>query len=412
MTATRGPAPDAAPLSPAATLACAVACGVMVANLFYAQPLVELIAGELGIGARVAGLVVTLTQLGYGAGLLLVVPLADRIENRRLIVGSTLMTAAALAGVALAQGSAAFLGATLLLGFCSSGAQVIVPFAASLAPEETRGRTIGNVMAGLLAGIMLARPVASLVAHAMGWRALFWIAAGAMLALAFWLHRALPRRQPKGEPYGLILRSLGRIWMTKPTLRRRAFYQGMVFAIFNIFWTAAPLMLARGFGLGQRGIALFALTGAAGALAAPIAGRLGDRGHVRIGTAAALATITVSLLLAGWAADLHSLLLLIVFAITLDGATQINQVLGQRVIYALPGEERGRLNAIYMTIVFLLGAGGSAVATFAFGVGGWWGAVTIGTALGVLVIAVFATEPRPARAARDQAAMERASGTA
>ncbi|MDB5708498.1 MAG: major facilitator superfamily 1 [Sphingomonas bacterium] len=397
MTAADAAASGPAPLSPAATLACAVACGAMVANLFYAQPLVELIAGDLGIGGRLAGLVVTLTQLGYGAGLLLVVPLADRIENRGLIVGAIVMTAAALAGVALAQGSKTFLAATLLLGFCSSGAQVIVPFAASLAPEATRGRTIGSVMAGLLAGIMLARPAASLVAQAMGWRALFWIAAGTMLALAFWLYRALPPRQPKGEPYGLILASLGRIWMSEPTLRRRAVYQGMVFAIFNIFWTAAPLMLARGFGFGQRGIALFALTGAAGALSAPIAGRLGDRGHVRIGTAAALATITISLLLAGRAADLHSLPLLVLFAITLDGATQVNQVLGQRVIYALPGEERGRRNAIYMTIVFLLGAGGSAVATLAFGIGGWWGAVTIGTALGLLVIAIFATEPRPRR---------------
>ena len=382
------------PLSPAATFACAAACGGMVANLYFAQPLIDLIAPDLGLGPRLAGMIVTLTQLGYGAGLLLFVPLADRFENRRLILISALATAIALAGVALSRGAASFLAASLVLGFCSSGAQVIIPFAASLAPEESRGRTIGNVMAGLLAGIMLARPVASMVAHYAGWRLVFWISAGLMLALMLWLHRALPTRQPKGEPYGRILRSLGRILMTTPELRRRAIYQGIVFAIFNIFWTASPLLLSRSFGFGQPGIALFALCGAAGALAAPIAGRLGDRGHVRAGTGAALATIAASMLFAGWAADLHSVLLLILFAITLDGATQINQVLGQRVIFGLPGLERGRLNAIYMTIVFVLGAGGSALATLTFALGGWWGPAATGTALGLLALGFFATERR------------------
>jgi MFS family permease len=157
------------------------------------------------------------------------------------------------------------------------------------------------------------------------------------------------------------------------------------------------LLLSQSFGLGQPGIALFALCGAAGALAAPIAGRLGDRGYVRAGTAAALATIAASMLLAGWAADLHSMLLLVLFAITLDGATQINQVLGQRVIFGLPGEERGRLNAIYMTVVFVLGAGGSAIATLTFALGGWWGPAATGTAMGLLALGYFATERRPER---------------
>ncbi len=185
--------------------------------------------------------------------------------------------------------------------------------------------------------------------------------------------------------------------MTTPQLRRRAIYHGIAFAIFNIFWTASPLLLSRSFGFGQPGIALFALCGAAGALAAPIAGRLGDRGHVRAGTGAALATIAASMLFAGWAAALHSVLLLILFAIALDGATQINQVLGQRVIFGLPGLERGRLNAIYMTIVFVLGAGGSAMATFTFALAGWWGPAATGAGLGLLALGYFATEPRPER---------------
>jgi predicted MFS family arabinose efflux permease len=381
-------------LSAGTTIACAVACGAMVGAIYYAQPLIGLIAPELRLGAGQGGLIVTLTQLGYGAGLLFLVPLADRIENRRLVVATVLLTALALAAVALARSPAAFLCASLVLGFVSSGAQVVVPFAASLAPEKTRGRTIGNVMAGLLAGIMLARPIASIAAHLAGWRAIFWISAGVMLLVAAWLWRALPERRPHRHPYVRILKSMGEILVTEPQLRRRAVYQGLAFAIFNMFWTAAPLVLARQFGFGQQGIAAFALAGAAGAVSAPVAGRLGDRGHVRLGTGLALAVVTASILLSGWAVALGSAVLLTVFAVTLDGATQVNQVLGQRVVFSLPGHERGRLNAVYMAIVFALGAGGGALATVAYHAGGWWGVALAAAALGVVVLAVFATELR------------------
>jgi MFS family permease len=160
-------------------------------------------------------------------------------------------------------------------------------------------------------------------------------------------------------------------------------------------------MLARSFGYGQKGIALFALAGAGGALAAPLAGRLGDRGHVRLGTAVALGTVTLSCVLAGWAAALPSLAALVVFAVTLDAATQVNQVLGQRVIYSLASEARGRMNAIYMTIVFLLGAGGSAVATVTYHHGGWWTSMLAAGALGLLALVIFATElGKPAASGR------------
>jgi len=186
-------------LSAGLTVACAVTCGAMVANLYYAQPLIDLIAPELRLSENISGLIVTLTQLGYGAGLLLIVSLADRVENRRLILTTLICAAAALAGVAVSSSAPFFLAAAVAVGFCSAGAQVVVPFAASLAPEERRGRTIGNVMAGLLAGIMLARPAASMLADTLGWRAVFWVSAGLMLVLAGWLAKALPRRrQPEG----------------------------------------------------------------------------------------------------------------------------------------------------------------------------------------------------------------------
>jgi MFS family permease len=188
---------------------------------------------------------------------------------------------------------------------------------------------------------------------------------------------------------------MGGILLDNRNLQRRAIYQGLAFAIFNIFWTASPLVLAQTFGLTQPGIALFALAGAGGALAAPVAGRLGDRGHVWIGTAVALCTITLSFLLAGWAVMAHTLLALALFAIVLDAGTQLNQILGQRVIFGIRPDARGRVNAIYMTIVFVLGAGGSALATVAYHWGGWWGAVIAGVSLGVIALGLFATE-RPA----------------
>ncbi len=380
-------------IKPSVTFACAVACGVMVANLYYAQPLIALIAPELYLGANVAGLIVTLTMLGYAGGLLLIVPLADRVENRGLILATVAATVLALGALAAAPSAELFLAAAIVVGFASAGAQVVVPFAASLAPEETRGATIGNVMSGLLAGIMLSRPAASLIAEVAGWRAVFGISAALMAGLGLWLARVLPERRPaSGQSYGMILRSMGHILLKERSLQRRAVYQGFAFAIFNIFWTSAPLLLADRFGFHQTGIALFALAGAAGALAAPIAGRLGDRGYIRLGTAGALTTIATSCVLAGWSGALHSLPLLVVFALTLDGATQVNQVLGQRFIFSLPGEDRGRVNAVYMTILFVLGAGGSAIATLAYHAAGWWGAMGAGAVLGLIVLVLFATE--------------------
>ncbi|HLZ79215.1 MAG TPA: MFS transporter, partial [Sphingomonas sp.] len=293
---------DADRLTPAITFACAIACGIMVANLYYAQPLLGLIAPELHLRANVAGLIVTLTQLGYGGGLLLVVPLADRIENRKLILVTLGVTAVALAALAVAPSAWAFLAAAMAVGFFAAGAQVVVPYAASLVSEKTRGQAIGNVMSGLLAGIMLARPVASIIAEVAGWRAVFGLSSVLMLATALWMARALPRRMPtNGHGYGEILRSMGQMLLRERPLQRRALYQGFLFMIFNIFWTAAPMVLTERFGFGQTGIALFALAGAAGALAAPLAGRLGDRGYIRAGTAGALITIALSCWLAGWA---------------------------------------------------------------------------------------------------------------
>ena len=385
-------------IGPGLTAVFSIACGLMVANLYYAQALIGEIAPALGLHGGIAGLVVTSTQFGYGAGLFFVVSLADRVENKRLILLLTVGACLGQFGTWMAGDATSFLIFSFATGFCSVGAQIMVPLAAHLAPEESRGRVVGNIMGGLLAGIMLARPLANGLAAVAGWRAIFGISAIAMAALVLLLARTVPQRRPAPvlRYRELLLSSLSLLVRT-PTIRRRTAYQATMFATFNLFWTAVPLLLADRFGLGQGGIALFALAGAGGALAAPIAGRLGDRGHVRAGTAAALASAIVAFVIAGWAAAAHALILLAAAAVLLDAATQLNQVLGQRVLFSIIPEARGRINAAYMTGVFLAGALGSTLATISLEWGGWTATASLGAVSAMAALVLFLTERRPGR---------------
>ena len=268
----------------------AAACGLIAANLYYAQPLVGLIAPDIGLPVTAASLIVTLTQLGYCAGLVLLVPLGDLAENRRLVVTTLGATVLSLAMAAAARSAAAFLAASLAIGLSCVVVQMLVPMAAHLSPEAIRGRMVGNVMSGVLAGIMLARPVASLVADGIGWRWLFGGSAGLMLLLGAVLWRNLPQRLPVAGPrYGVLIASMATLWRTTPLLRRRALYQAALFAAFSLYWTAMPLLLTGPrFGFSQRGVAWFTLAGVAGAFAAPLAGRMADRGLTRRATGLAL----------------------------------------------------------------------------------------------------------------------------
>jgi predicted MFS family arabinose efflux permease len=373
----------------------AIACGAMVANLYYGQALVGVIAPDLGLSERAAGLVVTLTQLGYGAGLLLVVSLADLVENKRLILIMITGAIVGLTGIFLSRSALPFLIFTFMTGFCSVGSQIMIPLAAHLAPEETRGQMIGNIMGGLITGIMLARPIASALAAFAGWRAIFGVSAAIMVALGLLLARALPRRiPPAGLHYGQLLVSTVSLLVGTAIIRRRTAYQMAIFATFNLFWTAVPLLLAKQFGLGQIGIALFALAGAGGALAAPIAGRLGDRGYIRAGTSAALGGAVLAMAAAGWAGAARHLVILALAAVLLDAATQFNQVIGQRVLYSLAAEARGRINAGYMTMVFVGGAFGSALASYTLAIGGWQTTTATGAALMLLALLFHVTDRR------------------
>ncbi|RZM33452.1 MAG: MFS transporter, partial [Sphingomonas sp.] len=261
-TMTKQPAPG---IGPGLTAVFSIACGLMVANLYYAQALVGDIAPALGLHGGGAGLVVTLTLLGYGAGLFFVVSLADRVENKRLILLLTAGACLGQFGTWMAAGAVGFLLFSFMTGFCSVGAQVMVPLAAHLAPEESRGRVVGNIMGGLITGIMLARPAANGLAALVGWRAIFGLSAIGMAALGLALAFTLPTRRPEPDlRYGQLLLSSLSLLVKTPAIRRRTAYQATIFATFNLFWTAVPLLLAAQFGLGQVGIAVFALAGAGG----------------------------------------------------------------------------------------------------------------------------------------------------
>ncbi len=387
-------------LTPALTLVFAVACGLCVANIYYAQPLIGPISDTLQLHAGLAGLIMTLTQLGYGAGLLLLVPLADVVENRRLILGALVGAVIGLVGIALSDSAVTFLAASFVVGACAVAAQVLLPFASHLAPEATRGKVVGNIMAGLLGGIMLARPFASVVASALGWRAVFWVSAVLMAVLIAVLWRALPQRRPHASVgYARTMASLpGIVWNT-PLLRRRGFYQGMMFSGFQAFWTAVPLALAHEFGMGQGGIALFALAGAAGALLAPVAGRLADRGLTRPATGIAIAVALLSFVLGAVSMHFHSLSGLVAAGILLDGAVQLCQVLNFRSLFMLAPELRGRLNGLFMTFIFICAAVASGIAAAVYAFHGWTGLCLLGGGYVLLALLYYATEFRRASVA-------------
>ena len=374
-------------------LTLAAACGLLVANIYYAQPLIAEIARSLGLATGAAGLIVTMTQIGYGVGLFLVVPLGDLVENRRLVLISVTLSAIALACAAFAPSAALFLTCAAVIGLGSVAVQILIPLAAHLAPDATRGRVVGMVSSGLMIGIMLARPVSSVIAAQSSWRVVFGLAAAAIVMLAAALSRALPTRMPRTKmTYGELMGSMVHLARGTPVLRRRAFYQGCLFFAFSLFWTTTPLLLAGPhYRLTQNGIALFALAGVSGAIAAPIAGRAADRGWGRPATGAAIALVALTMLGSIFVpqGSAIALSLLVATAIAVDFGVQANLVFGYRAIFALAPEARGRLNGVYLSTAFVGGAIGSALGAWANARGGWGLACSVGLTPPLLALARF-----------------------
>lgn len=401
------------------TLLFAIAVGMIVTNLFAPQTLVEPIAAALGFSPAGKGLIAMAPLLGYAAGLFLLVPLADVLENRALIV--RMLGAAAIAAVAagFASTAAALLICLFALGAACSAIQILVPIAAAMALPERRGRTIGDVMSGLMIGILLARPLASFVTDAWGWRASYGISAATLVLIAILLRLRLPRHRPAARTgYGSLIVSLWHLLQQEQVLRHRAMTAGLVMAAFSLFWTAIALRLAQPpFALGQRGIGLFALVGAGGAIVTPLFGRAGDRGWTVPATVGAHLVLIAAFALALWAGCQGgpSLLLLAamgISAILLDVGVTGDQTLGRRAVNLLQPEARGRINGLFVGLFFLGGAIGSASAGPAWSWGGWPAVCGTGAAFALAAMAADRIGRRaqgrpPYRAAASRSGMRR-----
>ena len=384
-----GGAPFPASLSGKTVALMAVATGLTVASLYYAQPLLDDIRVDLKLSVPGAGLIVTASQLGYALGLLLLVPLGDLCERRGLVVFLTLASGVALAGMAVAPSADLLFIAIAVVGALSASAQVVVAFAATLAAPAERGRVVGTVMSGLLLGILLARTASGYVGQVGGWRLVFWLAALVMFLLALVLRASLPRyKGGTGLGYRALLLSIPAVLREEPVLRLRALYGAVSFAGFSILWTPLALLLAGPpFGYSTGTIGMFGLAGVAGAMAASVAGRMADRGWQRRMTGAAGALMTLSWLPI-WLGG-RSAWVLAIGVILLDLAAQGLHITNQSEIYRLRPEARSRITSAYMTIFFLGGVGGSACSSLAFAHAGWTGVCLLGAADGALAVILW-----------------------
>ena len=384
----RNPESTADPLPPSLLFLLAAAAGIMVANIYYNQPVLGLLAHEFGADGAEIGMVPVLTQVGYALGLLLLSPLGDRVERKRLILVTASALTVALTVAALAPSLSVLAAAGLGVGLLATVTQQVVPLAAQLAPEARRGRSVGTVMMGLLLGILLARTVSGFVAELAGWRAAFWggVALTLVMTLALWAR--LPRVAPSVRlSYPRLMRSLLDLFLTHPVLRRGALVQALQFAAFSVFWSVLALKLqAPPLHLGSSVAGLFGVIGAAGALMAPLAGRLADRRGPRfliVGGAAAVGLAFVPMAL--WP---NSLTALVVGVLVMDVGAQAAMVSNQTRIYALDAAARSRLNTVYMTVMFTGGALGSALGAQAWAGWGWGGVCVLGGGLGLAAAAV------------------------
>lgn len=368
----------------------AITTGVVVTNLFAPQILVGLIGRSLAMTAFQAGLVSTLTLLGYALGLLLLVPLVDLIENRRLILRTLGCAILAALATALAPTPSLLLLATFILGASCAAIQMTVPLVASLVAPDRRGQAIGEVMSGLMIGILLSRPAASLIADLWSWRAYYLASAVLMTLLAGALGRYLPTLQPTARvSYGKLLRSFQNLLREEPVLRVRAWTASLVMASFTAFWSAVALRLPDApFDLDAKGIAAFALIGVVGAAATPLAGRWGDRGWARPMFFAAHLCIVGSPALCAWAGVIESriaaLLVLSLGTILLDVGITADQTLGRRAVNLLQPEARGRINGLFVALLFIGGGVGAATASLAWTYGGWTAVCAVAASFGVL----------------------------
>lgn len=380
-------------LTPHLVLLLAAGAGLGVAPLYYSQPMLGVLSADTGASARIVGLVPTLTQLGYALGLLLLAPLGDRFDRRRVILVKAASLVAALLLTAIAPSVGLLLVASFVTGIAATMAQDIVPAAATLAPGVHRGKVVGTVMTGLLLGILLSRVVSGCLAGALGWRATFAVAAVSVTVIGVALWRGVPRFTPTtATPYGALLGSLGQLFRRHRALRRAALAQGVLAIGFSAFWSTLAMMLRDApFHLGSAAAGAFGLAGAAGALAAPLAGRLADRRGpepvTRLG--ATLATLSFAAMgLAPLLTPKAQLVLLALCALGFDLGFQVMLIAHQTIIYGIDPLARSRLNAVLFVGMFIGMATGAGVGSLLLAQWGWTAVTVLATATGLAAISV------------------------
>ncbi len=351
----------------------ATIAGVSVANIYYNQPLLDDFRKSFPQSAEWVGAVPAATQLGYAAGMLLLAPLGDRFDRRRLILLQIAGLCAALLCATLAPSLAVLAAASLAMGVLGTIAQQAVPFAAELAPPSGRGQAVGIVMSGLLLGVLLARTAAGLIAQYFGWRAVFGASIVTLVVLSVVIVRRLPHSKPTSTlPYGQLLASMWHLAVELRGLREAAMTGAALFAGFSIFWSTLTLLLAGApFHLGPQAAGLFGIVGAAGALAAPLAGKSADRRGPRAVVSLSIGLVAVSFIV--FAVSGASITGLVIGVIVLDVGVQAAQISNQSRIYALKPEARSRVNTVYMVCYFIGGALGSAVSAIVWPLFGWVG---------------------------------------
>jgi predicted MFS family arabinose efflux permease len=386
---------DSQPVPRKLVLLLAVGCGVTVANLYYAQPLLSAIADHFGVSDGTAGLLVTVSQVFYGLGLVFLAPLSDLVDRRKLVAALLAVSCVGMVAAAAAPNFAVLALAIGVAAATSVVAQILIPFASTLAPEGERGAVVGMVMSGLLSGVLLARTFAGLIAGATGWRTVFALAAVGMAVLGVALWRSMPQRRPSTTlPYKELLGSVAALIRSESILRRRMVYGACGFGGFSLVWTTLSFLLSDPpFNLGEAEIGLFGLAGLTGALAAMKMGRLHDRGHGRVATGVVLAAVLLS-----WPIFVfgrHSVPAILLGLVVLDFGVQGQNVLSQGAIYALGRETTGRVTTAYVTSNFVGGAIGSAAGSIAWSAGGWLAVCAVGVAFAGIAMVTWLFEPRP-----------------
>ena len=359
----------------------ALAIGVIVANLYYLQPLLHLVTRDFRVSETSATLLVTLIQAGYAVGLVFVVPLGDLLARRRCAVAIfALATVVAMSG-ALVHSFVFFAVITFFLGLASVGGQLIIPFGADMAPPAQRGRVVARLMTGLLIGILLSRSVSGFIAEFAGWRAVYWSASAALATMAVILYRVLPDEAPRPRvSYGRLLAGTLGLFVNLALLRRRALYGALIFSAFSALWTTLAFHLsAAPFHYNNLVIGLFGLFGVAGVLAANLAGHNADRQRTQLATVLGGLLITISFVVIY--VGQHTLLVLALGIVMLDAGTQGLQITNQSIIYSLVPESRSRVNSAYMVCSFAGAAFGSFAAGQSYAHAGWRGDCLLGGAL-------------------------------